>query len=148
MSMIKSDGTLFVIERLIDKEYGGQLNQFVQDLQAEQDNVQIKIKRVLIEGGSFESAALVQLLRFLNSSGQGRCLRNLSIGNIKFDRALRNVVFDEVLPNLYSLDLFNLKCVDGVSEKKLFEYLIPGIQADSWNSTLMRLRISHMDLSE
>jgi len=48
--IIKSDGTLFLIQNLIDQEYAGQLKDFFKDLESDSSYLHSTISRILIEG--------------------------------------------------------------------------------------------------
>lgn len=50
MPLVKNDGTLMLIERLIDKQYAGQINDFITDLISEQENLSKYIRSIVIDG--------------------------------------------------------------------------------------------------
>lgn len=60
---------------------------------------------------------------------------------------LIDFVIVEMLPYLYSFDIFNIKFTLDLKEKDLFKIFEKHIHNRKFNSYLMRLRISHVDLS-
>lgn len=62
LPLIKSDGTLFMIEKMLDRDYAGQIDLFIQDLLQETEGLKHKISRVLIDGIQFKSQWLIQVL--------------------------------------------------------------------------------------
>lgn len=73
-------------------------------------------------------------------------LRHLSMGNISVDAELMYVIFKTVLPSLYSLDIFNLKCTNGLQQSKMFLPLRELLEHYPNRAILIRLRISQINL--
>ena len=72
---------------------------------------------------------------------------HLTLGNVTVDQEFINFLFDNILPSLYSLDIFKLKCIGGLEESNIFKRLDEKIENEEFKSLLMRLRISNINLN-
>ena len=68
------------------------------------------------------------------------------MGNIFVNEELMSYFFAQVLPQLYSLDIFSLKFRNGFGYEKLFLPLSDMLNDYPDCSILIRLRISHINL--
>ena len=69
-------------------------------------------------------------------------LRHLTLGNIEISKEFMNVIICKALPVLYSFEIFNIKCFNGISEKTMFLSLREEVDYFPKRSILIRLRIS------
>lgn len=95
MPMVKSDGTLVIVSRLLNKYYSGQFAQFVQDLIFEQKFLNDSVKSIIIDEVQFEDHQLIQIFDlFKGSKGSSSSpIRHLSLGNIQVTHRLIEYIF-------------------------------------------------------
>ena len=98
--MIKSDGTFFLIQSLIDKEYAGQLNDFFKDIQIDSSYLHSTISRILIEGIALQHNNISSILSTFVSLDKPKNakMKILSIGNICASKELLDIIFAKLLP--------------------------------------------------
>ena len=79
-----------------------------------------KINRVLIEGIGLKQEYLIDILKCLQVNGPNGMIKSsvriLSMGNVSVSPKLMNFIFDTMFPSLYSFDIFNIKCIEGLKE--------------------------------
>lgn len=61
--MISDNGTFFLIEQLIDKKYGGQIQECLKDLRSQPSSSRQQVQRVLIDGPNIKEEDLIAILR-------------------------------------------------------------------------------------
>ena len=74
------------------------------------------MSRILVEGIGLKENHLTKILghfvvpyRPINAT-----MRHLSIGNICISKSLKDLIFDQLIPQLFSLDIYNIRMSKGL----------------------------------
>ena len=118
---ILSDDTLFLIEKVLDKNIPNQLISIVNYLQ--KYPLKKEIKNIFIDGIKFKGAcaSLIQLMKlFVNHKGQST-VSCLCIGNSKLDKDLLLYIFKDMWPRLLTLEMYNIKAEGDLNQRNFLQ---------------------------
>jgi len=164
------DGSLYIIERHISQHYCKDIQRFLRELNNLPDEEKVQIKRVTIDNINIERDDLISIFKGLqplrddmepdisvNPYGlkpslrdrlehvYANNIRNLSIGNIYIGQQFISFMCTELIPKLFTLELFNIKS----SRSRKFFGVVQETLADCNDKFhLIKLRVSGMDLSK
>lgn len=83
MPLIKKDGTLCLIQRMIDKQYAGQISQLIEDVIAGRELLGKMVKCIIIDDIQIQESQLMAIFEAFHDPETKRTrLRHLTMGDV------------------------------------------------------------------
>lgn len=95
----------------------------------------------MVDSTLINDIELIKIMDFCSDSYGYSTLKSLSLSNIIVTKHLMQHVFCELMPNLYTLELSNLKTASGLNLHEIFKFMLDGSELIPQKSFFYRLKL-------